>query len=105
MTISSRIRVALAVMAAVLLSARPVYAEDIEIYLISNENAGGANVLLLIDNSGGTNRNFPGTQYSEGGKTIDEISFALKQVLGGLAGATRLGVSSQLAGGDDGQAD
>jgi type IV pilus assembly protein PilY1 len=104
MTISSRIRVALAVMTAVLLSARPVYAEDIEIYLISNDNAGGANVLLLIDNSGGTNRNFPGVKYSEGGKTIDEITFALKQVLGGLAGATRLGVSSQLAGGGDGGA-
>ena len=104
MAILSRIRVALAILTAVLLSARPVYAEDIEIYLVSGEESGGANVLLLIDNSGGTNRRFPGTAYSEGGKTIDEIAYALDLVLGGLAGATRLGVASQLAGGDNGGA-
>lgn len=104
MAISSRIRVAFAIMTAVLLSARPVYAEDIEIYLVSGEESGGANVLVLIDNSGGTNRRFPGTAYSEGGKTIDEIAYALDLVLGGLAGATRLGVASQLAGGDNGGA-
>ncbi len=104
MAISSRIRTALAVMTAVLLSARPVYAEDIEIYLVAGSESGGANVLLLIDNSGGTNRRFPGTSYSSGGKTIDEIAYALDLVLGGLAGATRLGVASQLAGGDNGGA-
>jgi len=38
MAISSRIRVAFAIMTAVLLSARPVYAEDIEIYLVSGED-------------------------------------------------------------------
>ena len=104
MAISSRVRVALAIMAAVLLSARPVYAEDIEIYLVSGEESGGANILLLIDNSGGTNRRFPGQAFSQGGKTIDEISYALNLVLGGLAGNMRLGVASQLAGGDNGGA-
>ena len=94
----------LAMSACTLLSASPVYAEDIEIYISPAPESGGANVLLLIDTSGGTNRRFPGTSFSEGGKTIDEISYALRQVVGGLAGSTRVGVSSQLAGGDNGGA-
>ncbi|WP_194285838.1 pilus assembly protein [Alcanivorax sediminis] len=94
---------------AVLLSAPPASAEDIEIYLYQNEGS-GANILLLIDNSGATNRNFPGTSSIPAAeapspvKTIDEIAYALRQTIPALSGNTRLGVAAQLSGGDNGGA-
>lgn len=94
---------------AIFLSAPPAFAEDIEIYLYQNEGS-GANILLLIDNSGATNRNFPGTSSIPAAeapspvKTIDEISYALKQTIPVLSGNTRLGVAAQLSGGDNGGA-
>jgi type IV pilus assembly protein PilY1 len=106
MNMSARIRVLLAVMASVLLSARPVYAEDIEIYLVPGAEGGGANILLLIDTSGGTNRNFPGEAdpNADGKKTIDQIAYALQMVVDGLAGSTRVGIASQQSSKFDGGA-
>lgn len=94
----------LAMSACTLLSASPVYAEDIEIYISPAPESGGANVLILVDNSGSTNSKFKGTPQSAGGKVIDEISWALQQVVGGLSGGTRVGVAAQFPGGDDGGA-
>ncbi|MFN3712596.1 MAG: pilus assembly protein [Alcanivoracaceae bacterium] len=104
MKIMSNVRVMLTAMACVLMSARPVYAEDIEIYLVSSGDSGGANVLIIVDNSGSTNAAFKGTSYSSGKKVIDEISWALRRVVDGLSGGTRVGVSAQFPGGTDGGA-
>jgi type IV pilus assembly protein PilY1 len=103
MTIFKHVRLMLMLAAGVVLSATPVYAEDIEIYLVPGAE-GGANVLLLIDTSGGTNRNFPGTAdpNADGKKTIDQIAYALQQVVQGLAGTARVGISSQQSGKFDG---
>lgn len=98
-----QLKLLLLVFGSVFLSVTPVHAEDIEIYLTSNEGA-GANILLLIDTSAATHRNFGSGAVSEGGKTIDEIVYALKKVANGLAGSTRIGVASQLSGGTNGGA-
>lgn len=90
---------------AIMLSARPVYAEDIEIYLIPGAESGGANILLLIDTSGATNSNFgAGADPNTGPKIIDQISYALQLVVEGLAGSSRVGVASQQSANLDGGA-
>lgn len=105
MNTMSKFRTAMMVFFAIMLSARPVYAEDIEIYLIPGAENGGANILLLIDTSGATNRNFPGVpDPNAGDKTIDQMSYALQLVVEGLAGSSRVGVASQQSGSLDGGA-
>lgn len=105
MNAMSKLKTAMMVFFAIMLSARPVYAEDIEIYLIPGAENGGANVLLLIDTSGATNKNFPGTaDPNAGSKTIDQMSYALQLVVEGLAGSSRVGVASQQSGSFDGGA-
>lgn len=79
-------------------------ADDTEIYYNNPNGGGSANVLLLIDNSGATHRKFQGTPSYDGGKTIDQITHALRSVIGQLSGTARVGVASQLAGGTDGGA-
>ncbi len=105
MNTMSKFRTAMMVFFAIMLSARPVYAEDIEIYLIPGAENGGANILLLIDTSGATNRNFLGDKDPNAGdKTIDQMSYALQLVVEGLAGSSRVGVASQQSGSLDGGA-
>ena len=105
MNLLSKFRTALAVATTVFVSAQPAHAEDIEIYLYQNEGS-GANILLLVDNSGGTNRTFSGTSYSgfSPAKTTDEITYALKQVIDATSGNSRIGIAAQLAGGTNGGA-
>lgn len=79
-------------------------ADDTEIYYNNPNGGGSANVLLLIDNSGGTHQKFKGTPSYDGGKTIDQISHALRGVIDQLSGTARVGVASQLSGGTDGGA-
>lgn len=86
-----------------ILSAPPVHAEDIEVYLVAGDDSGGANVLILIDNAGSTHTQFKGVSAAPGGsKTFDEIEYAMKVVLDNVAGGARMGIISQNSGGTDG---
>ncbi len=77
------------------------YAEDIEVYLVSQETE-GANILILIDNAGSTHTNYAAGTAPGGTKYFDEIAYAMKQVVGSVTNAARIGVSSQHAGGTTG---
>lgn len=87
-----------------------LYAEDIQIYLQGGAEHEGSNVLFLIENSGGTNRNFcsgqgQGCQTFSGkspAKTIDEIEFAMRRIADTMGATVKAGVAAQHRGGTDG---
>lgn len=91
------------VAACVLLSARPVYAEDIQIYLQAGSESAGANVVFLLETAGQVNTNFANGHPACPGRSVsDEMFCAMDMVVNALSGNMRVGIAAQNRGGTDG---